>query len=70
MNFESKNDQLRSIIYRELLPLIDNDYVLYDIPLHNNIGDLLIWEGELSFLKDVPYKMIDSCSIDTYKNKE
>lgn len=69
MNFESKNDQLRSIIYRELLPLIDNDYVLYDIPLHNNIGDLLIWEGELSFLKDVPYKMIDSCSIDTYKNK-
>ena len=28
MNFESKNDQLRSIIYRELLPLIDNDYVL------------------------------------------
>jgi len=70
MDFKKKNEQLKSIIYKQLLPLINNDYVLYDVPLHNNIGDLLIWEGELSFLKNLPYKMIDTCSIDTYTHKK
>lgn len=70
MDFKRKNEQLKSIIYKQLLPLIDNDYVLYDVPFHNNIGDLLIWEGELSFLKNIPHKMIDTCSIDTYTTKK
>lgn len=34
---------------------------------YNNVGDLLIWEGENQFLKSIRYKMIDCCSIYTYK---
>lgn len=51
MNFLEKKKQLRTIIEEKLTPLIDNDYVLYGLPYYNNIGDTLIWEGELEFLK-------------------
>lgn len=50
MNRE-KITQLRQLIIKQLCPLINNDYVLLDIPNHSNIGDNLIWEGELLFLK-------------------
>ena len=51
MTCEEKIWELRQIIEEQLTPLINNDYVLYDLPYYSNIGDLLIWEGELSFLK-------------------
>lgn len=66
MMFKEKTEKLSSIIFGELSSLIDNDYVLYELPYYNNIGDLLIWEGELSFLRKIPYRMIDSCSMHTY----
>ena len=61
-------DYLKKIIYRELLPEISSDYSLLDIPLHGNIGDSLIAEGEIDFLKQAPFKLLFKaslrCSID------
>ena len=37
--------------YKPIRDLIINDYVLLDLPYHVNIGDLLIWQGELTFLE-------------------
>ena len=43
--FEKKVNELCSEIYQKLSLLIDNDYILVDLPYHSNIGDVLIWEG-------------------------
>lgn len=50
--------KLKQLIYDSLDPLIDRDYCLLDIPDHPNIGDQLIYEGELDFLKRFKHKMI------------
>ncbi|MFC0321969.1 polysaccharide pyruvyl transferase family protein [Gallibacterium melopsittaci] len=49
--------RLSDIIYDRLDPLIDNDYVLLDIPDHQNIGDQAIWAGEMAYLARLPYKL-------------
>ena len=49
MNNQEKINQLRQIIENGLTPLIDSDYVLLDCPYHQNIGDSLIWGGEVFF---------------------
>lgn len=41
---------LQELIYNNLSPLIKGDYALLDIPNHCNIGDNLIWQGEINFL--------------------
>lgn len=61
--------KLRQLIYNTLDPLIDNDYCLLDIPDHPNIGDQLIYEGELNYLKRLNYKMLYE-SNDKYENFE
>lgn len=48
--------KLKEKIEKELTPIIDSDYVLIDVPDYDNIGDNLIWEGELDFLKTIPFK--------------
>ena len=47
---------LRKNIISVLSNLITSDYVLLDIPDHNNIGDNLIWEGEIDYLSTLPFK--------------
>ena len=42
---------LRKIIDTNLLPIIGKRVVLLEVPYYLNIGDLLIWKGELEFLK-------------------
>ncbi len=66
MDFQQKIKQLREIISQRLTPLIGADYVLLDVPYHNNIGDVLIWEGERTYLKSLPYKCIQTVSADTW----
>ena len=66
MNRELKIKQLRSIINQQLLPLIDNDYIYLDLPYYSNIGDTLIWEGTLEFLKQIPQKCLYTSSYETY----
>lgn len=56
---------LKNILVEELKKLIDNDYVLWDIPYYSNIGDVLIWEGTLSILRKIPYKCLNQASKET-----
>lgn len=56
---------LRTEIEKQLLPLINGNYVLWDCPYYSNIGDILIWEGELSFLRELNFKCLDFASIHT-----
>lgn len=65
--FEEKCKWLKRCIEEQLVPLINNDYVLWELPYYENIGDLLIWKGELAFLRQLPYKRLDSCSFLTFK---
>lgn len=65
MRSEEKIIELRSEIEKQLIPLIDNDYVLWDLPYYTNIGDTLIWQGEWSFLKKLPYECLGYASPDT-----
>lgn len=58
MLIADKKQQLENIIKKELVPLIDRDYVLLSLPCHSNIGDTLIYEGEKDFLKRIPYRCI------------
>ena len=66
MDSKLKIKQLRNIINKQLLSLIDYDYIYLDLPFHANIGDSLIWEGTLEFLKQLPYKCLYTSSYDTY----
>ena len=70
MDTSEKIQQLRAVINKELKPLIDGDYVYLDLPYHNNIGDTLIWQGTLSFLKSIPYKCLYSTSYDNYNDSK
>lgn len=69
MNKKEKIKELQTIIRREVTPLITSDYVLWGLPYYPNIGDTLIWEGEIEFLKAVPYKCLDTCGWDGYRFK-
>lgn len=59
MTPQEKVKQLRDLTVARLQPMIDNDYVLLDLPYHSNVGDVLIWQGELDFLSNLPYKCIN-----------
>jgi pyruvyl transferase EpsO len=58
MNQLEKVYQSSRLIRRILIPMIDNDYVIYGLPYHNNVGDVLIWEGELEILKDTGHRCL------------
>jgi pyruvyl transferase EpsO len=58
--------RLTEVIYSSLDPVIDRDYCLLDIPDHTNIGDQLIYQGELEYLKRLPYRMLYSSNDKFY----
>ncbi|MBR1808755.1 MAG: polysaccharide pyruvyl transferase family protein [Paludibacteraceae bacterium] len=62
MKASDKIQQLKSIIKQRLVPLINHDYWLLEVPYYTNVGDTLIWQGELDFLKTLPYKCKGMCS--------
>lgn len=66
MTQEEKVSQLVALIDERLLPYINHDYVLYGLPNYANVGDLLIWEGILEFLKKVPFKCKGECAWNEY----
>lgn len=55
-------EDLRKIIDTNLLPIIGERVVLLEVPYYLNIGDLLIWKGELEFLKRNRKKVLYSSS--------
>ena len=56
MNTIQKIHQLQGLIKEALTPLITSDYWLLEVPYYTNVGDTLIWQGELDFLRELPYK--------------
>lgn len=69
MKFKNKKNIqfLKQKILEELSPLINRDYVLIDVPNHRNIGDNLIWKGELDFLSKLEYKCKYSANLSTFQ---
>ncbi len=66
----SKIQILKEKIYASLDPLIDSDYCLLDFPNYENIGDNLIWVGELEYLSRFKYNCNYSCCLQHFdKNK-
>lgn len=61
-----KKRQLEAILCEKVLPLIDRDYMLYGLPYYSNVGDTLIWNGEIELLKKSPYKCRGVCAWDRY----
>lgn len=45
-------------IERGLCSLITSEYLLLEVPNHMNVGDYLIWQGELDYLATLPYRRI------------
>lgn len=62
MNFLEKKRELQSIIEKELVPQINSNYVLWGLPYYTNIGDTLIWEGEIELLKKTKGKCKGVCA--------
>ena len=61
---------LKGLISKTLLPLIGKKCVLYDVPFYKNIGDVLIWQGELSFLAENNIEILDYANYHTYVKKD
>ena len=70
MNIIEKKQQLKKIIKRELISYINNDYVYFDLPYYNNLGDTLIWEGTKCFLKTLPYRCLYSTDMHFYVKRK
>ena len=56
MNADNKILQLQRFIKEAFTPLVTSDYWLLEVPYYTNVGDTLIWQGELDFLRELPYK--------------
>lgn len=69
MEYAIKHLELRQLLKDTLMPLINGDYILVDLPYHSNIGDILIWQGELELLKIFKYKCLGYSASLTYKYK-
>jgi len=63
MTPKEKVSQLQQLIQQTLTSRIDRDYVLLDIPIHVNVGDILIWQGVLDFLKKCGHRCLFSKSL-------
>lgn len=69
MNSTEKCQQLKQIIDSELRSLINHDYVLWGTPYYSNIGDILIWQGELDYLKSIPYHCLGTLPYNNLPNR-
>lgn len=65
MTTREKILQLQGVINSNLRPLIDRDYYLLEVPYYTNIGDTLIWQGELDYLKTISHKCLGMCSYES-----
>lgn len=59
-------DILKEKIDNELGKIIKGKCCLIDIPTHRNIGDLLIWQGEMDFIKEHNIDLKFYTSIDSF----
>lgn len=66
MKIDKTTEELRRVIHSTLTPIINNDVILLDCPYHINIGDTLIWQGELDYLDSIHRNPIAQHSHDTF----
>ena len=57
---------LRNKIFDTLSPLLSRRVLLTDLPYHDNLGDVLIWKGEIDFLKKNKTDLLESSSVFTF----
>lgn len=62
--------KLKSIIDNNLPPLIGKRCIILDAPYYHNIGDVLIWKGEMAFLAEHGIQCLYSASYETCTNPE
>ena len=65
MEFNKRYTELRDILIRTLSPLVNRKYCLVDLPYHSNIGDTLIWQGEIEIQSQVQQECISMSSQQT-----
>ena len=65
MESNAKIEFLQGLIEKTLISLIASDYWLLNVPYHGNVGDGLIWQGELDFLKKFSFKCKGSTSYES-----
>ncbi len=57
---------LRKKIYKTLSPIIGHECIFVGLPYYNNVGDILIWEGTLQFLKNIGCKCLKLSAKETF----
>lgn len=62
--------ELRKYVIKSLAPLISKKVALLEVPHYFNIGDTLIWEGELRFLSKLKREIVYSTSSYNYDEKK
>ena len=65
MTNREKVNELKRIIYETLTPYITKNYWLLDVPHHDNVGDILIWQGEIDFLASRKYRCLGMSASDS-----
>ena len=65
MDARTKILQLKSYIISYLKPLVGRKCILLDAPYYHNIGDVLIWKGERSFLSEHHIQCLYNASYET-----
>lgn len=66
MTPQQKQIQLQNLINEKILSFVTRDYVLLDCPYHENIGDSLIWGGEINFLKQSGFRCLYQTSSNSF----
>lgn len=56
MTAQEKIASLCGMIADALRPVITGDYWLLEVPYYSNVGDSLVWQGEMDFLRGIPFK--------------
>lgn len=69
MKFAERAQALNEFINNTLSPLFigGGNYFIFDLPFHSNIGDALIWEGEINFLNKLQLPMCGFSGHSTFK---
>lgn len=57
----------QNLLRKNLRELVQNDYILLDLPYFANVGDVLIWQSALDLLAELPNKCLYSSSIESYR---
>lgn len=65
MDARMKILQLKNNITQSLRPLIGRKCIILDTPYYHNIGDVLIWKGEMAFLAKHHVKCLYNASYET-----